>query len=308
MAIRCSNADKTLSQTSYSFSRLWAIAAVLALTTVLTACSFSLIQLAYNQAHNYVYWRTNRAFSLEKPQQAVAKATIRDWFAWHRSTQLPIYAQFLTQTQIDAAGDITPALACKRRDEMEVWMKNAVDHIAPQLAKLAVTLGPRQLNNLEEHFQDMNEDFTDDFLQKDPAERREALDDFATKWIELFYGRFSSEQRKQLSEDIAHLPLDASTFYQLRLRFQTKLIALLRQIQTQKETVAQAEPQLRALMMDLVDPQDPKFRLEWQRWITAGCQMSASVHNRTTPTQRQHVIDVFKGWQPDLIELSKDTH
>lgn len=318
MAIQCSKpgsptdtsaatpADTPLATGHRAWHR-WSIAATVAVATLLSACSFSLIQLAYNQAHNYVYWRTNKAFSLEKPQQTVAKSAIRDWFAWHRRTQLPIYAQYLNQLQADAAGDVTPALACKRRDEMEVWLRNAIDHMAPQLARVAVTLGPRQLNSLEEHFQDMNEDFTDDFLQKDPAKRREALDEFAVKWIELFYGRFSDEQRRQVSEELARLPFDASTFFQQRQRFQVRLLGLLRQIQAQKENAAQAETQLKALMMDLVDPQDPKFKVEWQRWIAAGCQMSAAVHNRTTPKQRQHVIELFKGWQPDLIELSQDT-
>lgn len=274
---------------------------------LLSACSFSLIQLAYNQAPNYVYWRVNKSFSLEPSQQTTARGSIHDWFGWHRTTQLPVYARFLTQAQADAAGDITPALACKRRDEMEVWLRAAIDRMAPSMARLANTLGPRQLDSLQDHFQSMNEDFQKDFLQSDPKERREALDEFAVKWIELFYGRFSDVQRKQVSEDLAHLPFDAESFYQQRLRFQNNLLGTLRQLQAQKATTAQTEQALKALMMDLVDPQDPKFKVEWQHWIAAGCQMSAAVHNRTSPTQRRHVIELLQGWQPDLLELAKDS-
>lgn len=279
-----------------------AAAVLLCAAALLAACS--VVQLAYRQAPNYVYWRMNKAYDLESHQQDAARAAIREWFEWNRATQLPVYARFLARAQTEALGDITPTLACQRRDEMEAWMRTAIDHGAPLFARLAVLLTPEQIDHLQAHFASSNEDFADDYLSDDPEERREALDKFALRWVEMIYGRLDKAQRQQLSADVARLPVDAAVLYQQQRRFQTRLLALLRELDARHATAAQALPPVRALLMDLIEPADPRQKADLARWIAAGCQMAASVHNRSTEAQRQHAAELFKDWRDDLSVLS----
>lgn len=73
------------------------------------ASACSVVQVVYNQAPNYVYWRMNSALNLDDPQQDVLKSAAHGWFAWNRSAQLPLMARFLVQAQQDALGDLTPS-------------------------------------------------------------------------------------------------------------------------------------------------------------------------------------------------------
>lgn len=284
---------------------------VIRLTTagvlVVMASACSVVQVVYNQAPNYVYWRMNSALNLDDPQQDVLKSAAHGWFAWNRSAQLPLMARFLVQAQQDALGDLTPELACKRRDEMDAWARAAMGRASVQFARLAVSLSSDQIDHLQSHFQDTNEDFVDDYLPADPKERREATDAFALRWIEMFYDDLDGPQRRQLSDDIARLPFDARVIHQQQVYFQTRMLALLRQLKAQNATASQAEPQIKALLMDMIAPTDPARKADMARWITAGCQMAASVHNRSTPAQRRHASERFKAWQGDLLALSSST-
>lgn len=280
---------------------------VAGLTMVALVSACSVVQVVYNQAPNYVYWRMNSALNLDDPQQDVLKSAAHGWFAWNRSAQLPLMARFLVQAQQDALGDLTPELACKRRDEMDAWARAAMGRASVQFARLAVSLSSDQIEHLQSHFKDTNEDFVDDYLPDDPKDRRKAADAFALRWIEMFYDDLDGPQRRQLSDDIARLPFDARVIHQQQVYFQTRLLTLLRQLQTQQATASQAEPQIKALLMDMIAPTDPARKADMARWISAGCQMAASVHNRSTPAQRHHASERFKAWQGDLLALSSST-
>ncbi|HEX5372752.1 MAG TPA: DUF6279 family lipoprotein [Aquabacterium sp.] len=268
----------------------------------MSACS--VVQVVYNQAPNYVYWRMNSAMNLDDAQQDVLRSATRGWFAWNRSSQLPLMARFLMQARQDALGDITPELACRRREEMESWARAAIDRASMQFARVAVSLSGDQIDHLRDHFVSLNEDFVDDYLPEDPQERREAADKFALRWIEMFYDDLDGTQRQRLSDDIARLPFDARVIHQQQLYFQHRLLAMLRQFRAQHVSAHQAEPQIRALLMDMVAPTDPVRQADMARWIAAGCQMAASVHNRSTEAQRRHASERFRRWQSDLLTLS----
>lgn len=281
---------------------VWKRIAGLVLIALVSACS--VVQVVYNQAPHYVYWRMNSAMNLDDAQQELLRSATRGWFAWNRSSQLPQMARFLMQARQDALGDITPELACRRRDEMETWVRAAIERASLQFAQVAVSLSADQIDHLQDHFESINEDFVDDYLPDDPLERREAADKFARRWIEMFYDELNDSQRQRLSDDIARLPFDARVIHQQQVYFQQRLLLLLRQFRAQRASASQAEPQIKALLMDMVVPTDPLRKADMARWIAAGCQMAASVHNRSTVEQRRHASERFRRWQADLLALS----
>lgn len=291
-------------KTGRAFLRTGAVRRVAGLFLLALVSACSVVQVVYNQAPHYVYWRMNSAMNLQDAQQDVLRSATQDWFAWNRTAQLPLMARFLVQARQDALGDITPELACRRRDEMETWARAAIERASMQFARVAVSLSRDQIDHLQDHFESINEDFVDDYLPADPQARREAADKFALRWIEMFYDDLDDTQRRRLSDDIARLPFDARVIHQQQLYFQRRLLVLLRQFRTQQVSASQAEPQIKALLMNMLAPTDPGRKADMARWIAAGCQMAASVHNRSTEAQRRHASERFKRWQADLTELS----
>jgi hypothetical protein len=257
----------------------------------------------YNQAPKYLLWRSNRAFHYNDTQYAMAKSSMRHWFQWQRKEQLPLMADFLKRGQSDVLGEISPALACERRNEMEGWVRAGMAQAVPLVAQMVVALKPEQVTHLSEFFDDQNEDFTDDFMPADRQEQLDAAADFVIKWVRLVYGPVSDTQREHLKADIAKLPFDARIILQQFKRFQTGYLALLREAQRQRWTAEQVQPRLRVLLLDMLDPADPALRADLHQWIAAGCQAASAFHHRTTLKQRQAAAEQAQVWEEDFRAL-----
>lgn len=284
-------------------SRAWRWLAAGVLIALATACS--VLKLAYDQAPTLVSWRINKSLDLEGAQRDAARAAVREWFAWQRREQLPAIAAFMDRAEREALGEVTPALACERRQEIEGWMRASAERAAPLFARIAVTLSPAQIDHLQKHFKDKDKDFADEFLDEDAEDRQEAAAKYVETWMERFYGRMDRDQRRQIASEVERLPFDAAAINQQRQRVQNNLIALLRRLQAQHATAEQAQGPIRAMLLDAIVPTDARQRADMQRWAAAGCQMMASLHNHTSAPQRRTVVDRLKGWSADLSALAR---
>jgi Family of unknown function (DUF6279) len=282
----------------------WTTALLLTVVLLLGACS--ILQFVYNQAPKYFMWRSNRAFHYNSQQYDMAKGFMYNWFDWQKHEQLPVMAVFFKRAQSEILVDMSPALACQRRDEMEGWARSGIDQAVPMVTQLMLTLQPSQINHLSDFFDEQNEDYQDKYLPADPQERLDRATDFVIKWSGLIYGRMSDQQRLQLRTDIAKLPFDAAVILKQFQRFQTSYLALLRESQRQKWTQAQLQPRLRALLFDMLDPVDPALRADLRSWIAAGCQLTSGYHHRTTPSQRKAAAEQLKVWEQDFRELAAE--
>lgn len=272
---------------------------------VLAMAACSIVQLAYNQADKLAYWQLNRAFDFNEAQSTKVKAAIHQWFQWHRRTQLPVYAGFLTRAQQEALAPVSPALACERRLELEGWGRLAVDQAVPAMAELVLSLSTQQVKHLETYQAKTNEDFHDDYLSGDTKDQQDAALKFVLKVSELFYGKLDKAQREHLRSEIVAQPLNARHVYEERLIYQQDFLKLIRRLQTQNATPAQAQQALRDLFQQFFDPPREPLRSQRQQWIAAGCKLTSDLHQQTTPEQKQKAAQRLRDWENDLRILAK---
>lgn len=280
----------------------WRAALILCLVAMLGACS--VVRLAYNQADTLIYWQLNRAFDFNDTQSAQMRLAIKQWFQWHRRTQLPVYAQFAARAQKEALGPVPATLACERRNELEALGRKAVDQAVPALADLVLSLSPDQIKHLESYQDDTNEDFRDDYLQAKAADRDKAATKFVLKWAELFYGSLDKPQREQLKQHIAALPLKAQDIYQERLAAQRTFVQTIRRLQSQHATPPQAQQALREMFQHFFDPTSEPQRAQRLQWIAAGCQLTSTLHGLTTSQQKDNAAKRLRSWESDFRLLS----
>ena len=95
--------------------------------------------------------------------------------------------------------------------------------------------------------------------------------------------------------------------YDERLRLQREFMQTVQRLIAQHATQAQAEQALRAQFQEVFVPSNPAQRARLAGWIEAGCQLSASTHNRTHAEHREHVSKKLKNWESDLRELAGQT-
>ena len=283
----------------------WPRLGVLALLLLLLLAACSVVRTLYVEAPHLIYWRLNRAFEFDAAQARQVKAELGGFFAWHRQHELPVYAAWIEGLQPELAGELTPERQCQRRDEVQALVDRSVEQGLPAMARVARTLTARNLKALDSYWEDFNEDFRDDYLPDDEAERLAAATRFARRWIEFFYDDLDRDQREALRRDVAALPFDARDAWRELQRYQADLRQTLQRVSAPATTQAQAEQALRELIVRAMKPQEEPRRSQMQAWIRGGCSFSAAVHKRMHAAQRAELQRMLGNWARDFRILSR---
>ncbi len=302
MSVRQSHAPAAeLSRPSGLTRKLWC--SLLLALLVLAGCS--VVRTLYNQADNLIRWQLNRAFHLDDDQQDQVRRGLHVFFRWHRQHELPIYAQLLNRAGREAQGPISPDLACERRAEFEKVGLRSVDHLIPVLAELTRSLKPEQLEQYQSFMAKRMEDFREDYLQENKAERDEAFGDFALKWAEFFYGRLGRVQKERFLAGVLNGPFLAKDLHDELQRGQREYLAIALRAQAERMNQAQVEQALRALINESVHPITEPRKGKMARWISYGCGFASVTHNGTNQEQRDKVTDRMQAWERDALILAK---
>ena len=264
----------------------------------------SAVRLGYNQAPGLVSWWMSRYVDLDAGQRATAREAIDSWFAWHRTTQLPDYASLLERARGELAGPATPEQACRWGDDLSARLLVAYDHAVPALARLAMTLTPQQLGQMERKFAKNNEEFRDDFLQSDPRQRRRVSIERAVDQAESLYGRLDATQRERIAGGIDASPFDPERWLAERQARQQAVLGTVRRLQAEHASPAEAESALRQLGEDVrSSPREP-YRRYAATLLTYNCRFAAELHNATRESQRLVAAKRLRGWEDDVRALS----
>jgi Family of unknown function (DUF6279) len=282
--------------------RAWRLLVVGLLCTTLLACS--IVQLAYNRAERLAYWWLDDKLHFTAEQSEQVHAALSDWLAWHRQTQLPLYAAFLARAQVEARSDITPDLACKRRAEIEDLMEQAAATGAPHIARVALVLSPQQLARFERFLNDRNVAFAEKFLPTSVADQQEAATEYVQQWLELFYGKLNAAQEQQLAQQVRTFPMDARDVRELRMHHQRQFLGMVRRLQATHATPAQAEAAWRQQLAEAIAPNQAPWKERYASWYASGCATMASWHRGTGTEQRTHVAGELRRWEIDARTLA----
>ena len=279
--------------------RCWIIGAGLLL---LAGCSA--VRLAYNQAPHLMYWWLNGYVDFDTEQGERARDALADWFAWHRATQLSDYAGLLAIAQQQILHDVTPNEVCQWADELRKRIEVGYDHGVPAMAEMVRTLKPQQVQRVERRYRQADEEFRDEFLQADRAERLEESNKRAISRAELIYGELSDTQRALLTQGIAASPFDPERWLVERQLRQREIVETLRSLQSRQADTARTEAALRVFAVHAAQSPRPAYRDYQRRLFDHNCRLIARLHNSTTPEQRRRGAERLKGWEEDLRALA----
>lgn len=270
---------------------------------LLALAGCSVLRLSYPQAPRLLYWWLDDHADFSDAQAPQVRQGIADWFAWHRSSQLPEYVMLLEKARAQVLEPTTPAAACEWQRELQRRALLAFDEGVPALARTALELTPAQLQHMEEHFAETNEEFREDYLPSDPAERQEANLKRVLKRAEMLYGRLSGTQRDALARALAQSSFDAELWDAERRARQQDLLRWLRSLDRRHPDLAATQAGLRRWGEQVALSPRPAYRSYQARLTEDNCRLAAQVHNTTTAAQRQTAYEHLKGWEDDLRGL-----
>jgi hypothetical protein len=195
---------------------------------------------------------------------------------------------------------------CQWADELRKRIEVGYDHGVPAIAEMVRTLKPQQLRRVERRYRQADEEFRDEFLQADRAERLEESNKRAISRAELIYGELNDMQRGLLTQGIAVSPFDPERWLVERQLRQREIVETLRSLQSQQADTLRTEAALRVFAAHAAQSPRPAYREYQQRLFDHNCRLIARLHNSTTPEQRRRGAERLKGWEEDLRALASN--
>jgi hypothetical protein len=275
--------------------RAWLLVPLLLVPLLLGGCSA--LRLTYAQAPHLVYWWLDRHLALTEEQAPQVRDAIAQWFAWHRREALPHHAQTLARLQAGVMDDTTPEAACRWWDEVLAARDAMLAQALPHAARLAVLLQPAQVDHLQRRLARTVERLRKEYAPADPQARQSAMFRRTVERAERIYGRLDEAQRQWLAARLAASPWDAQRWLAGRERRHEDLVGTLRELISRGAGPDEAQAVLAGQLARWTDASTPESR-------AFQCELSAGLHNLTTPAQRRTAQDRFAGWAADLQALA----
>ncbi|MGZ5780703.1 MAG: DUF6279 family lipoprotein, partial [Burkholderiaceae bacterium] len=196
--------------------------------------SCSLVRLGYNYGETLSYWWLDSYVDFDASQKVWFKDRLANWFAWHRKTQLKDYANLLTQEQKRVQRKVTQAELLIEYEGLRTRAVVLIDKALPELADLALSLQPSQIDHIQKKFASNNEIYRKDYLRGDVAQRQQFRYKKVMEQAEYWFGGFNPEQEALIRKASDARPLNNELRMAVRLQLQQSLIQLLKKIQAEK--------------------------------------------------------------------------
>ena len=280
----------------------WIIATLLVPLLLLSGCSA--LRLTYGQGPLLAYWWMDRYLDFNSEQAPLVRNALAEWFAWHRRTQLPEYADWLRELQPVAAANVTPETVCRVAEAAQRRIEAAYEQAVPAMAPIVRTLTPAQIDHLERRYARNNKEAERDFLQPDLQDRAEASLKRTVERAEQVYGTLDESQRQLVSAGLATSPFDPQRWLAERRARQQDILRTLRQLLATQADTATVQAALRGFAANAARSPRAEYRAYRAQLEQANCALAAQLHNALRPAQRQHAVAKLKGWEEDLRALA----
>jgi hypothetical protein len=271
------------------------------LLVVLQGCSA--IKLGYNKLDDLAYWWLDGFLDFNADQKPQVRADIQSMFAWHRSQQLGLYITWLERAQGLAARNIQADEVCALYDEALDSLDNVAKELEPRAVRLLLTIDAAQVEQLQKQYNKKNRDWRKEWLTGTPDELLDTRTDKGVEQAEKFYGRLDSSQKQLLRQLAKGSGFDPRMSYLLRLRRQADSVDTLRKLSAHTKDADAFALEWRQLIARTRVTPDPMLNQYRQDLNKANCAAVASLHNATTPVQRERAVKQMQSYGRDLRAL-----
>ncbi len=214
--------DSSSPITGSTAGRVSRLAAIAAFAVSLASCAA--IKIGYNNADTLALLQLDGYLDLTDEQEQTVKERVNALLAWHRTTQLRDYVAFIDKTRAKLGGRITAADVMDFNQQLNARMMTAADKAAPDIAHLALSLSPEQIDRAAKKTANDATKARREFvrLEKDSgAERAKKYGERAESW----FGKLTDEQKEIIRKSLANRPTDATWWIDERERRQREFLS-----------------------------------------------------------------------------------
>lgn len=278
---------------------------IVVLALALSACGA--VRLAYDQGALLTTWWLSSRIDLDEAQSSRLREGLDDVFAWHRRSQLPLYADWLARSRAAAEGKPDAEALCEAADEVRGWLEPVVARVVPHVAELASGMGMDQVDRFAKRLARESDKRMKQARERTPEQAAEAAARRLVDRFETFYGPLEPVQRQWIDE-AARVDAQAIGLRDALRRQQREQAGVdgLRRIVAGKlrgeDALSVAQQAGRALLRLRED--DAAAQLTRAQRLRQ-CELAARLHAGATPTQQRHLQDQLRDWENDARQLAR---
>lgn len=277
-----------------------------ALVVLLSAALFgacSAVRLGYDNADTLLLYKLDGYFDLDLQQQQLARDRVRALLAWHRRTQLRGYSELIEAAGRSIETGIAPDDVLALNLEMNRRLITIGEQAAGDLAALALTLQPEQVEHFAAKLADDDEQARHELA---PAGKRpeEARIKRAVARADEWFGSVSPQQVQLIRAAIAARPNSDAWWARERERRRGDLLELLRRVRAEHPPADEAARWLRQYFARLPDPLDAQRRARLMQVRRDNAELIAALVNAATPEQKATLLGKLRGYAEDFTTLA----
>lgn len=187
------------------------------LVLIITACSFKTL---YNQLDYLIPSYLEGLVSLDDVLEKKVEQRSQLVINWHRNTQLKQYADWLRTLQHDVGPQLTEAQLLQHIATLDFFWQSLLEKVNEEMAGLLPLLNSEQRKELFASIADKNQDFRDDYIEPDEAERIDSFTESMLDNYENWLGELTEKQEKAIELAASELRSTAALRLQQRLLWQ----------------------------------------------------------------------------------------
>ena len=269
----------------------------LVFAALLAACSAP--QLAYNNAHLLLRFQLYGYLDPDEAQDAMLIAALDRLHAWHRRHELPGYVQALQDIAGRVESGLQEADIAHARELADARYRRLAERAIEEARPILRTLKDSNFAALERKFAERNEEYVDEFLDGDEAERRKAaverLREHIERWVKL-----RKDQAALLDALVARHPRLAELRLANRKQLQARALTALQAYAQGDEAALEA---LRAIVVDWERHSTPEYRAALQAWEADLRRTLVQIDRSLSPAQRREAVANLRRYGSEIHAL-----
>lgn len=285
---------------SPNLKRLGRTSVVLLLLVALSACT---TKMAYNFLDWAIEWKVQRLVKLHGEQKVLTKKAIQDFHHWHRTTQLPQYADYLRALQARLNDQPVSAKDIHAEtDKIQLLVDQSVEKVLPDAAQVLTTLSDEQVKELLASVAEERDEYKDEYVDPSTRKRQKTYYKKFLKHAQDWLGPLSSEQKGKVESWSKSLePFEELNLQQQKI-WEEKLAAILAKRQD-PDVLLEG---LKGLMFHRTDDWQPELEkiLDRNQAMTYG--LIAELLNGMDKKQREHLNKKIDDYIKLFAELASE--
>lgn len=170
------------------------------LTVVLFLLPACTIRLIYDHLDWIIPWYVDDYISLDDFQETLLEKQLKEQLYWHRTSQLPRYAEMLRNLKAAIERGITRSDLDQTHNTLRGYWQDMVRRLSPDIARLLATASDEQIEELLQNLEKRNKAFRERYIDLSKEELRQKKVDRFKRFLRFAMGSLTEEQEKILEE------------------------------------------------------------------------------------------------------------